>query len=193
MKPGVAGQSRPNLSQPLLLLIIAVDHDAHAAGGRSRLSGSLLEFAQGAGNCVAVAQTRCRGQRSQRHNQRERFVPAQAQRVRDRVRVSDVDLAAFPGCLDEVIGQVPRRAADKQQLQVIDDLLIADPERLRCLGDVDPLVAHQPRHHREESIQAIRRGFEGHHDGPLPGTSCAASTARCLSATAWPICAGSMT
>src|SRR5690606_37635116 len=68
--------------------------------------------------------------------------------------------------------------ADEQQLQVVDDLLLADAELLGGAGQLDPLAVEQPGHHRQQARQPVGGGLEGLAHGRPSG--CARSTpSRC--------------
>ena len=66
------------------------------------------------------------GQRAQAGQQGDRLVHRQPQRPGDRLGVVQVDPAGLPVRLDQVVRQVPGRAADEQQLQVLDQLVLGD-------------------------------------------------------------------
>ena len=95
------------------------------------------------------------GEHAQRDQQRAGLVDAQPQRPGDGLGVVDEDLAAVPGHVDQVAGGVAGQPAHPHQLQVVDELLLAQPEHLRHLGDLGARVRHQVGHQREQPGQPV--------------------------------------
>ena len=117
------------------------------------------------------------GEGAQADQQCERLVDAEPQRPGDRARVVEVDVAVAPLGLDQVVGHVARRAADEEQLEVLDQLLLGDPELRRGGGQRDALAAGEVGHHREQPGEALRRAGAG-PSGHRPTSAVAAVTAR---------------
>ncbi len=112
--------------------------------------GQLLQRGRGRGEGRSVVRTRDVHQQLQPQQQHHRLLPRQAQRPADGLGVADPDDAALPVRLDQVVGQVSRRAADEQQLQILDDLLLGDLEVTGELGQRDARAAQHERHHRQQ-------------------------------------------
>ena len=112
-----------------------------------------LELGEGAVDRVALPQARDGGQRAQPDDQGQRLVDTQAQWPVDRVGVAEVDPAALPLGLDQVVGHVPGRAADEQQLEVGLHLRRRDAELAGGLLDLDALAVQQPRDHGQQPGQ----------------------------------------
>ncbi len=160
--PAATGQRPPDVGQRALDL----DLHPHLGAGRAGLAGRGLELEQGALQGVPVVQPRDVGQRAEPDQQGQRLVDAEPQRPGDRVGVAEVDAAVVPVDLDQVVRQVARRPADEEQLEVLDQLRLGDPELGGDLGERDALPAHQVRHEREQPGQAVG-GAGAHRPAPV--------------------------
>ena len=145
----------------VLAAVVEVEVDAarRLADGRGGRGPDLLERALGD---VRADERRAQGLQTGR--QGDRLVAGQAHRRRDVVGVVEVDVAAVPLGVDELGVAVAGRAADEEQLEVLDDLVLVDPELVRGLGDRHAAVLEQPRHHVEQATEPLR--------GRLGGPAC---------------------
>ena len=120
---GLAGRARTSASGALRL-----DLDPDLDAGRTGLAGRGLQLGDGPLQRIAVVQPGDVGEGAEPDEQRERLVDAQPERPGDRVGVGEVDVAVVPVDVDEVVGQVPGRAAHEEQLEVLDQLALGDAE-----------------------------------------------------------------
>ena len=124
MHPAALGQGPPDLGERPLGLHL----DPHLGADCRGVTGGRLQLEQRALQRVPVVQAGHVGERPQADEQGQRLVDAEPQRPGDGVGVAEVDVAVVPVDLDQVVRQVAGRAAHEQQLQVLDQLGLGDPE-----------------------------------------------------------------
>ena len=94
----------------------------------------------------------------QRDEQRAGLVDGQPQRAGDGLGLADHDLPALVGQIDRAVRIGVAQLHAPEQVEVIDQLALAQPERRRGLGQAGRLPADHVGHQRQQPLQAFRGG-----------------------------------
>ena len=166
--PGRDGGADPD-GQLLGPVVGEVDLHRDLGADRGGFPGRGLQLGDqpGQGRPVLVPVPRHLGQHPERHEERAGFVDREPQRAAHGFGLADHDLAALIGQVDREVGVGGAQLHAPQQVQVVDQLALTDPEGRRRLGQPDHLPADHVRHQGQQPLQPLRRGDRAHARTPL--------------------------